>query len=622
MLRVTKPDGTLKALDLERLREFLDAKSVEWRHDYGGTLAALSSAIRNGDLFESLDGRTTACPIVESSLQALAVGPDGSVWVGTEYDGLFHCSPSGWWKVFTMENSPLPEDDVRSLAVGNDGSLWVGFTEGLAHYDSGKWELFGDEWFLDLLGVENLRDVENLAVAPDGALWAKVEILTEDYEGDAIIHFISGKWEVFPSGNSGLPDGICSLAVAPDGSLWAGTGGGLAHYVSGQWEVVNGGNSGLPDGGVGSLAVAPDGSLWMGFEGGLAHYASGQWEVFDVPYGVVRSLAVATDGSLWVGPYTPYGDERNPNWKPLAHFTSGQWEVFDMENSGLPGDSNVGSLATVPDGSLWVGAGSYLAHYTSGQWEVFGVDLPLPAVDEGEEEDGGDDDTEEAAGGEMFRKFLEAEGYHPSLTTDVPFKPQMQIIYHMWEFDHEGQRFGILFPQEWERDETFRLVCPDIGHFDSEDAPDAVVIAALGTTASIPVVKIILVGHSVYASFEVFDFLGTMSGYEPVESDPPSGQWQLVVFRRGLSLLQDAVRSFTEQLPEAGGQGSDDGEMEQVLAEIPGLGNQKMQILLAHFRGDLGALRRATPQELSQINGIGRKLAEAIVKYLSRSAKG
>ncbi len=55
------------------------------------------------------------------------------------------------------------------------------------------------------------------------------------------------------------------------------------------------------------------------------------------------------------------------------------------------------------------------------------------------------------------------------------------------------------------------------------------------------------------------------------------------------------------------------------LEEIPGLGHHRQKILLAHFRS-LDYIRQATQQQLTEVTGIGPRLAEDIYKYFHPEA--
>lgn len=57
-------------------------------------------------------------------------------------------------------------------------------------------------------------------------------------------------------------------------------------------------------------------------------------------------------------------------------------------------------------------------------------------------------------------------------------------------------------------------------------------------------------------------------------------------------------------------------DIQSVLAEVPGLGDARIKSLLRHF-GSVSALKKATPQEISELPGVGPKLAASIHSHLS-----
>jgi excinuclease ABC subunit C len=60
-------------------------------------------------------------------------------------------------------------------------------------------------------------------------------------------------------------------------------------------------------------------------------------------------------------------------------------------------------------------------------------------------------------------------------------------------------------------------------------------------------------------------------------------------------------------------------DIQSVLAEIPGLGEARIKALLRHF-GSVAALRKATPEEIAELPGVGPKLAAAIHSHLAEPA--
>jgi hypothetical protein len=90
--------------------------------------------------------RTTATRIVSYAIPAapgqlsvnpLAVGGDGTVWVGT-VNGIRVVDPHGNVQDFDTGNSPLADEEVRALRVDPvTGVVWIGTTRGLNRYDPG-----------------------------------------------------------------------------------------------------------------------------------------------------------------------------------------------------------------------------------------------------------------------------------------------------------------------------------------------------------------------------------------------------------------------------------------------------------------------------------------------------
>ncbi|NYF16261.1 excinuclease ABC subunit C [Microbacterium sp. AK009] len=57
-------------------------------------------------------------------------------------------------------------------------------------------------------------------------------------------------------------------------------------------------------------------------------------------------------------------------------------------------------------------------------------------------------------------------------------------------------------------------------------------------------------------------------------------------------------------------------DIQSVLTEVPGLGEARIRALLRHF-GSVAALKKATPEEITELPGVGPKLAAAIVDHLA-----
>ena len=72
---------------------------------------------------------------VQNAVRPLALGPDGSVWLGTE-NGLRIYRPGGGIEDFDTDNSPIASNEVRAIAVDPvTGVAWIGTSAGLSRYD-------------------------------------------------------------------------------------------------------------------------------------------------------------------------------------------------------------------------------------------------------------------------------------------------------------------------------------------------------------------------------------------------------------------------------------------------------------------------------------------------------
>ncbi|MEO5727340.1 MAG: two-component regulator propeller domain-containing protein, partial [Byssovorax sp.] len=266
-------------------------------------------------------------------------------------------------RAFTLEDG-LPQSTVLAIALEPQGRLWVGTQGGAAFYDGQRFTPFP----LPLAGAASWIDA--ITVTHDGAVWFGL------HSGE-IIRYAGEKFTRF-----GVAEGldgaqlVRSLLEASAGgghALWAATAGGLYHLVGERWSRVELG-PGLERVSVNVLAegALPSGAptLWVGTNRGLLHCEEGRCAPFaskaeGLPDDRIRSLlSSAGEGGrkeLWVG--TVLG---------LSRFAEGRWEHFTTSNSPLP-NAYVWSLAETVSGSgrrtLWIGTfGGGLARLTDGVW--------------------------------------------------------------------------------------------------------------------------------------------------------------------------------------------------------------------------------------------------------------
>lgn len=113
-------------------------------------------------------GPNTACTAeattIESAVGQIAVARNGVAWAGGREAGL-HRFDGASWTALGVEDG-LPDVKIQALAMGPDDSLWVGTPKGLARFDGQKWEVWTSK---DGLPADSIVAV---AVDGQGVVWA------------------------------------------------------------------------------------------------------------------------------------------------------------------------------------------------------------------------------------------------------------------------------------------------------------------------------------------------------------------------------------------------------------------------------------------------------------------
>ncbi len=176
------------------------------------------------------------------------------VWLATG-DGLYR-----WNERDGLQ--PVPEfagKRVNAIHQSADGTLWAGTqADGLLRLADGRWQPVTDAASGELLFNDIV--VNGIAEMPDGSLWVGTY-------NDGLWRLREGQWERLDARLTSPK--VLSLSAAGD-KLWVGTRQGLAGYDGRTWQNFSG--DVLPDPGVLALAPSSDGTLWIGTIGGLAQH--------------------------------------------------------------------------------------------------------------------------------------------------------------------------------------------------------------------------------------------------------------------------------------------------------------------------------------------------------------
>ncbi|HWS26632.1 MAG TPA: diguanylate cyclase [Xanthomonadales bacterium] len=325
-----------------------------------------------------------------ASIEAITGAARGGVWVGTP-GGLFHCSAQSCDSV--AQSADL---EVAELLEASDGSLWVGTNvDGLYRFSvaaDGQLERTG----LHLGKAEGLPNnaIRALWIDARERLWIGTGRGMARWDGHTLM-----RWH---QGNDGAPlGGVYRLQALPDGSLLAALwGGGLGHFRMDDGYRVFGLSDGLPDSYLQTLLVSGDASdaiVWLGSgSSGILRLEDGLWRGFDERHGLPQRVVVGVgmlaldDGpeELWAGTlggavrwndghwigllppayadYVVYDALRDPRgrvWfgtqRGLLRLAAGRWREYTAEADGLPGAS-IEHLLWASD-RLWVGTNHGLA---------------------------------------------------------------------------------------------------------------------------------------------------------------------------------------------------------------------------------------------------------------------
>ena len=279
--------------------------------------------------FTERDGFVQDGQVQRAGVLSLLVSPDGPLWIGTGWGGIFRYDNGNLERVGTH----LGRLYVRSMHRSEDGILWFGTNEGIFRYDGEDFEkVTSQSWVLTVSG------------GTDGAIW-----FGRGWAGRGLYRYDPGsRTERRFTSDDGLEqDNVWAIASDPSGSLWLGTDGGVFRRRRGEferfasipglpanpsfWTVHRGqdedwwfGGSpglirfndkdvlhlthveGLPENRVWSIAHLDDGSMWCGTEShGLFGYDGAAISLIDARDGLAGKFAVATvidaDGYIWIG---------------------------------------------------------------------------------------------------------------------------------------------------------------------------------------------------------------------------------------------------------------------------------------------------------------------------------
>ena len=268
----------------------------------------------------------------KSLVRSMTQEADGSLWIGTENDGLCRFAENRVTCYTTADG--LSSNHIGDLFIDREQTLWAATTE------------------------RGINRITKQAITPlakkDGLADGNVYPLLEDGKGNywigafsALSFYKNGKITNYTRGNGLLYEIVQSLYEDKNGRIWIGSVGGIEYLENGEFVDFTR-QLGLPIGGYdfSDIYQTPDGAMWFASNKGLFKYENGNVSKFSTENGLpsndVKMIFQAADSNLWFG--TLGG---------LARFDGYHLESF-TERDGLPGNH----VRTIyEDGAhlLWIG---------------------------------------------------------------------------------------------------------------------------------------------------------------------------------------------------------------------------------------------------------------------------
>lgn len=271
-----------------------------------------------------------------NSARVLLCGKDGTLWIGTNTDGLFSCRNNTF--AAYGKDSGLPDLSIRSLAFDDAGKLWVSTAAGIAVSEGDGFKTVSPGE-----GIANffvpLRDGNLVTGSNKKGLW------TLDSQG------------LHPWRRSQDWTDAAFYAAGTDqrNQLWLGTGSGSILVLRGNEPVTRIEPEALKGGTVKDFLAGTDGTMWIATDKGLFYGRDQDFRQYSeangLPNNSVTSLCQDREGSLWVG------TERGG----LVKFSPGKF-VNITQREGLAGNA-VNAVTEDAWGSLWVGSDQGLAWF-------------------------------------------------------------------------------------------------------------------------------------------------------------------------------------------------------------------------------------------------------------------
>ncbi|MDP5169650.1 MAG: histidine kinase [Bacteroidia bacterium] len=362
-----------------------------WVATYGNGLFQLST---NGDIIEHF---TNQNGLSDLFIYDMALGPDNTLWVGTDAGANSITGKKNQWKIrhFT-KNDGLPDNIIKAIASEADGTMIFG------GYEGGISRLVpGDDKFRRIEASVNLPAVTHL-IGSNRSIWIgtdneglyewdersnQLQALPQAATGDVrslLLDKEENLWicsrklgfrrgfspiRLIAISHKGNKSEIRAVALDQQGQIWYSTEEAVYRISSDPSssspdQVFVPSTHGLPP--VISMYLAEDGTMWLGtFGSGVVHLAPdfGTWTMITERDGLTNGNILSITGQgedIWVG---TLGGISN------IHQTTSGYAIKNFTRNDGVGDNYIYQVKMGGDGKLWIATdGQGLTSLENGQF--------------------------------------------------------------------------------------------------------------------------------------------------------------------------------------------------------------------------------------------------------------
>ena len=247
---------------------------------------------------------SAALGVAQSGFRCVAMDASGFPWVGTQGQGVLYFNGMSWTTYSYPSTLGFPSDNnVDAVAVAPNGDVWVATWRGVGRFNGIDWTTYDATSTPALPGD---GEIGSLAIGSDGTVWVT------DNTSLGPIKFNGSAWTVQSGASIGLIPALFKVHyVTAAGEPWLGTPySGAVFFNNTQWSQYNTTNTNMPSNNVYSIAPAGDGTLWFGLDDGLVRFdrtvpicrdifQTHQPNVSGLTAGPVNALAVGPDLAVY-----------------------------------------------------------------------------------------------------------------------------------------------------------------------------------------------------------------------------------------------------------------------------------------------------------------------------------